>query len=758
MDPRTRRSRRRSRTAGLILALVACAGAVVAEQKPEEAAPSRHGRARYQAHRAPAAVVIDGVLDESVWSGAPTFELAYEIRPGDNTPARVRTEGWIAYDDRHVYFAFRCHDPEPGRIRARYTDRDNAFADDFVGVVLDTFDDNRRAFEFFVNPLGVQMDLVQDDVNQVEDETWDAIWESAGRITADGYQVEAAIPYASLRFEANGDRGSWGLDAVRIRPRGVREQVALGPRERGRNCYLCQSAELAGIEEARPGRDLEVIPTLTSSRTDQREPFPGGRLEEVDESTEPGLTARWGITPDLKLLGTWNPDFSQVEADAAQLEVNNQFALFFPEKRPFFLEGADTFDTTIDAVYTRNIADPDWGVKLTGKQGAGALGFILAGDEVTNLLLPSHEGSELAQLDGGNTAAVARYRRDVLGNSTVGALYAGREGDDYFNRVLGFDSSLRLGERHTLKAEALLSRTEYPEAVAAELGQETGELDGHAVALRYNYSSRHWFAYANYDDRGEDFRADLGFVPQVDFRKGVVGVERTWHGEGDDKLQRIWLGADYDESYRQNGERFERELEGWWSFQGPLQSFVTLRPGWRQSTFRGVDFDESWLSVFGEANLTSWLYANLEVAAGRSIDYVNVEPADEVYAATQLRFRPGRHLQLQVQQTRQELDREEGRLFRADLTELRATWQFNLRTFVRWVGQRIAVDRDPALYVDEVEAESRDLANQLLFAYKINPQTVVFAGYSDSLRDDLAGDLLRDSRTFFVKLGYAWRG
>lgn len=183
-----------------------------------------------------------------------------------------------------------------------------------------------------------------------------------------------------------------------------------------------------------------------------------------------------------------------------------------------------------------------------------------------------------------------------------------------------------------------------------------------------------------------------------------------------------------------------------------------MRPGWRQSVFRGAEFDESWLYLFGEANPTSWLYVNLETQSGRAIDFANVAPADELFVSSQARFRPGRHLQLQIQQTRHRLDREEGRLFRADLTEIRATWQFNLRTFVRWVGQRIAVDRDPALYLDEVEAESRDLANQLLFAYKINPQTVFFAGYSDTLRDDSAGDLVRDRRTLFIKLGYAWRG
>jgi len=750
------RASRRDRLA----ALVAVLGLVVpglAAAARQEGAP-RRDRALYQARRAEAPIAVDGRLDDAAWNRAPTFELAFEIRPRENTPAEVRTEGWIAFDDDHVYFAFRCHDPDPGRIRARYSDRDTAFQDDFVGVVLDTFDDQRRAFEFFVNPLGVQMDLVQDDVNEVEDETWDAIWASAGRITAEGYEVEAAIPFSSLRFVANGGSRTWGIDAVRIWPRGDRVQLALGPRERGLNCYLCQAARLEGLDGARPGRDLELVPTLTGSYSEARDPFPDAPLAQDDRATDLGLTARWGITPDLKLLGTYNPDFSQVEADAAQLAVNNQFALFYPEKRPFFLEGADSFDTTIDAVYTRNIADPGWGAKLTGKQGAGVLGFILAEDEVTNLLLPSAEGSELASLDQKNLSTVARYRRDVLGNSTVGVLYAGREGDEYHNRLLGLDSSFRFGERHLVRAEAMFSSTRYPDAAAAELGQRSGALDDHAVALRYRYSSRDWTGYVQYDDRGEDFRADLGFVPQVDYRKGVAGGERIWWGEEQDWYDKMWLGADYDETYRQDGEPLEKELEGWWRFQGPLQTFLELRPGWRETRYQGIDFEESWVYLFAEGQPWSWLYANVESAVGDAIDFANVQPADEVYVAGYLRLRPGRHLQLSVQQTFQQLDRAEGRLFRADLTEVRLVWQFNLRTFVRWIGQRVAVARDPALYVEPVDAESEDLFNQLLFSYKLNPQTVLFVGYSDSFRNDFAGDLTREGRTLFVKLGYAWRG
>lgn len=304
----------------------------------------------------------------------------------------------------------------------------------------------------------------------------------------------------------------------------------------------------------------------------------------------------------------------------------------------------------------------------------------------------------------------------------------------------------------------MFSSTRYPDAAAAELGQRSGALDDHAVALRYRYSSRDWTAYVQYDDRGEDFRADLGFVPQVDYRKGVAGGERIWWGEEQDWYDKMWLGADYDETYRQDGEPLEKELEGWWRFQGPLQSFLELRPGWRETRYQGIDFEESWVYLFAEGQPWSWLYANVESAVGDAIDFANVQPADEVYVAGYLRLRPGRHLQLSVQQTFQQLDRAEGRLFRADLTEVRLVWQFNLRTFVRWIGQRVAVARDPALYVEPVDAESEDLFNQLLFSYKLNPQTVLFVGYSDSFRNDFAGDLTREGRTLFVKLGYAWRG
>ena len=357
----------------------------------------RHRAKRtFHLHPVQDVIRIDGVLDEPVWQKPATFTLDYETNPGDNTPPPVKTEMWITHSDSHLYVAARAYDPNPKQIRARLTDRDRAFQDDFLGVVLDTFNDERRAFEFFVNPFGVQMDLSQSDVTGNEDDSWDAIWDSSGRLTSNGYEVEIAIPFSSLRFpEANGPQ-TWGIDALRIYPRDQRYRFGLNKLPRGSNCYLCNESKMLGFDGIKPGRNMEFDPTFTAQRLDERND--SNDSFDSDGKADPGLTMRWGITPGITLNGAINPDFSQVEADAAQLDVNTAFALFYPEKRPFFLEGADLFDTKIQAIYSRNIADPLWGTKLSGKGGKSAFGMIVAQDDVTNFLFPGNQFSNLVRL------------------------------------------------------------------------------------------------------------------------------------------------------------------------------------------------------------------------------------------------------------------------------------------------------------------------------------------------------------------------
>ncbi|MGV8040918.1 MAG: DUF5916 domain-containing protein [Thermoanaerobaculaceae bacterium] len=295
------------------------------------------------------------------------MDLAYEVRPGENVPPPVRTQVLVTHDDAAVYFAFRAFDPRPAEIRAHLSDRDNLGADDWVAVILDTFNDERRSFDLLVNPLGVQADSIE---TASSNEEWDAIWEAAGRITDWGYAVEmrgavllAALPEHHVRATRPG-----GSTRCASYPRRVRHHIGLFPRDRNNNCYLCQAVKISGFEGVKPGRNLEVVPTLTGTRTDTRDALPDGPMRTGDVEADLGVTARWSATPHLTLQGTVNPDFSQVEADALQLDVNEPFALSFMEKRPFFMEGSDFFSTRLNAVYTRTVRDPAWGAKLSGEE------------------------------------------------------------------------------------------------------------------------------------------------------------------------------------------------------------------------------------------------------------------------------------------------------------------------------------------------------------------------------------------------------
>jgi hypothetical protein len=264
------------------------------------------------------------------------------------------------------------------------------------------------------------------------------------------------------------------------------------PRDAANACVLCQANKLTGFAAITPGSNVELYPTLTSRRTDERSAFPDGSLEAGNVKAEPGLDLRWGATPNLSLNATANPDFSHVEADVAQLDVNTRFALFYPERRPFSPEGSDFFATPIQAVFTRTVAAPTGGLKLTGKWGGVGVGVFTAHDRVTNLF-PSNQGTADTSLENNTVSTALRYRHDVGSASNVGLLYTGREGaDGYANRVTGADASLQLTPANSLRLQALVSQTSYPDAVAQRFGQPLGRFVGTGLRASYGYESRNW--------------------------------------------------------------------------------------------------------------------------------------------------------------------------------------------------------------------------------------------------------------------------
>ncbi|HET7437456.1 MAG TPA: DUF5916 domain-containing protein [Thermoanaerobaculia bacterium] len=742
-------------------ALLALASSLALPALAQEAQKVPIKAKQYRVAATSEAVKIDGVLDDAAWKTAQPMEFDAETSPGDNIKPPARTVGYMTYDSKNLYVAIHAYDPDPKAIRAHITDRDSAFSDDFTGVVLDTFNDNRRAFEFFVNPLGVQMDLIQDDTNRNEDSSWDAIWNTAGRITDDGYIVEMAIPFTSIRFPKSNEEQTWGVDMVRIYPRSSRRRLGLQGQDRNRNCYLCQSSRVTGFTGITPGRDVELDPTITAQHTSTREDFPGGGLSSGGADVDAGLTARWGITPNLTLNAALNPDFSQIEADAVQLDINTQFALFFNEKRPFFLEGSDFFQSPLQAVYTRTVADPRFGLKTTGRIGGSTIGAYIVEDEVTNLIIPGPQGSEVTSLEQKNRAGVFRYRFNVGETSSIGAMLTTRDGDGYNNRVLGIDGNFRITTKDTITGQLLGSRGQYPAFVAAEFDQpgKTSDIGGR---LEYRHNSKHWFWSARYEDLGDEFRADSGFIPQVGYRHANGGAEYSGYGEqGKNWYTRWWLGGDYDWTHEQNGRLLEEETEAWVAVQGPMQTFAQLDGGTRKQQYNGVSFDEKFLNWNGEIRPTGDFYIFLNGKFADQIDFANTQLGDRFNIGGGIRWNIGKHASVDIDHSYDDLDVEGGKLFAARVTQLRTVYQFNIRMFARAILQYTDITRNPALYrFDEVPARSKRVFPQLLFSYKLNPQTVFFAGYSGTRLggefDGVDVGLTEADRTFFVKLGYAW--
>ena len=707
------------------------------------------------------AATIDGALDDVAWREAPWFPLTFETTPGENVPAPVRTEVAMVHTGTHLFVAFRCFDPEARRIRANYSDRDHIDTNDRVAVELDTFSDKRRAFVFGVNALGVQWDAIHTGGSY--DSSWDAIWDSAGRRYDWGYVVEMAIPFDQLRFPRHAGAATWGLGVTRVYPRGVEHTLALSPRDRNNNCEQCQWFQVAGPEGVSPGRNLELAPTVTGVRSDARTAPPDGSFAATARDLQAGASTKWGVTPNLTAQGTINPDFSQVEADALQLDINQPFALFYPEKRPFFTEGADYFDPLVNRVIenpitlvaTRTIRDPQWGVKVTGKEGANVIGALSVRDALTNIVVPGVEQSSTVSLPTANYSSVFRYRRDLGSNYSLGTTATSREGEDYFNRLVGIDGDLRFTKHDRILFTALESSTRYPGEVARDAGQPDGTFSDRLWMVHYRHDTRNYALYGDYQDIGTGFRADLGYVPRVGLRKGEVGGSYTWWGRSTSFVNRVKFDGNLRDIHQQDGRKLQHSIEMMASVHGPMQSTAFVYYGARDRVYDGTKVPQDFKGLYLSIRPSNTFFVNSGVAYEDKIDYDNNRPASEFKVEQQLALQATAHLRWSLDYTYLTLDVAGGRLFRVHAFDTGLTYQLNRRTFVRAVAQYTDTAQTQTLYRVPVAPESRALYLQGLWSYMLNPRTVVFLGYSGNLTGEPPRALLQQDRTLFLKLGYA---
>ena len=701
-------------------------------------------------------IKIDGVLDDKSYDDALKISISYEIDPNLNVKAEVETTVYIIDRGSSIVFAFDAKDTNPEKIRAFLRDRDSAYQDDFVGVMLDTYNDERRALEFFVNPLGVQMDLIRDDANGGnEDDSWDAIWDSAGKINGDGFVVEMEIPYNELQMPNSTGEKTWGINLFRSYPRDVRKQLQATKLDRNNSCLLCQINKFSGFANAKRGMDLEITPSITLI-SNQRKAIDSSDFSDVEHNIEPSLDINWGINSNLTLNATFNPDFSQVEADGAQVDVNKTFALFFPEKRPFFLENSDYFTTGMNLIHTRNVANPDYGIRLVGKSNKNAYGFFYANDSLTTLLIPGLFGSGLATLAQESENLAARYRRDFGNASTIGAVLTRRSSKNYDNTVLSVDSNYRLSNENSLQFQLANSQSTNPQQITQDFNLST-HTSGNAYSLRYVHADENLFYHVKQIQYDDDFRADLGFIGRVGYRKSIVGAQYTWRPSAASWWNRFSIYSDWDITHDNQGNLVERELEGSINLNASKQSFIGISGFTRINLWHNIMYDETRLGIDASFQPFSTLRMGSGVSIGDRIDFSNDRIADRFGAYFFTNLSLGQHFNINVQHSFQDFSVPEENIFITNQTDLRLSYQFNIRQRLRLAIINTTINRNPHSYNSPVESHNRSLSTQLIYSYKVNPKTLLFLGYSDTGLETQSSDLSTTNRTLFAKFSYAWK-
>lgn len=722
----------------------------------------RDGRRELTVCRRSTELTVDGRVEPAEWAGAAEFDLPYEVFPGTNTPSVVSTRCFVAFDDERLWLGCDARDPDPGGMRAFLTQRDDVDGQDRIGFVVDPFNDSRRAFEFVVTALGVQADGVLGQEEGTLDPSWDAHWQSAGRIGESGFQVEASIPFASLRFPRSEGAQTWGFYAWRVRLRSDEVEMRSVRVDRGSRCLLCQAGLLSGFEGLSPGRNVRLSPTLTGSRKDARPESGQGPLETGRIGTEIGADLEWSPAPDMSLAATFNPDFSQVEADVAQLDVNNRFTLLFPEKRPFFLEGAEFFATPLRTVYTRTISNPVLGTRVAGKFGRAAYAGIVAQDRVNNLLFPSNQESSTASLNQDVTVAILRARSDVGATSTLGGLLTRRDGTDYRNTVAGIDGFFRLARPLSARLQLLRSGTLYPDSLARAYDQPVGQFAGSAFLLETDFNTRDWHGMATARLLDPGFRADAGFVEQVDLRDINGYFQRRFRGSQDGWYSIITLTGGGWNTSRSDGLRTERVLWANTMYLGPSLARMFLDYQHRSEFYSGETYMLNRYRAEVGISPSRSIRVETETRFGDAIDLANARKAGWARFVLGIRLRLGRHVDLDLAQRMERLSNRGEPIVTAYITELRAIYSFSTRAFIRAIVQHRITENDPNQYTIPVDRRTQYTFAQVLFGYEVSPQTLFYLGYSDersglTQTDGAIVPVHLTSRALFVKLSYAWR-
>lgn len=703
-------------------------------------------------------VTIDGDLSDPGWQQAQRVDSFVEYYRSDNVAPPVKTTAFVAYDDDALYVAFQAEDAQAGAIRAPLVDRDKVLGDqDYVAILIDTANDRRSGVAFRVNPRGVQTDSLVNDATGEEDFSPDFFYEAVARQLPNGWSAEMRIPLASLRYPST-DPQTWGVILMRNYPRDYRYIMANTRIPKNSGCFLCHAAELTGITGLPSGSHMVMTPYSTASvRRDYATGVAGARelpaANQFDNQfdNDLGFDMKWNPSTRLTIDATLNPDFSQVEADVPQMAVGNRFALSFPEKRTFFLESVDLLKTPIQAVYTRTIHAPAWGMRATGDVAGSAYTFLVTEDRGGgSVILPGAQGSDFIPGDFRSRVVLGRIRR-TFGKSFGAFLLSAREleGGGH-NRVIGPDFQWRLNARDRVTGQMLVSDTQNPRRSELHETFDGREANGLAYRVVYERDAKRYDLWTLASAFSPQFRADNGFVPQTGMRRYALWTGLRTYPSTFFSYFRPYAGTEYDGGYDDN-EVLRRGVYSGFEFEGKWGSSGWLTAQYEDERVASSLLHRNYVEFFFKAAPKRWLPAiQFDGSAGEKLDYAGAQVGEGANLNLSSTLRATDHLEFQLKTSREWLDVAGERLFDAKIDWLKMTYTFSPRSLVRLVGQQREITRRDT-------PRNRSLSLSGLYSWKLNFQTVFFVGYGDSSITSNSGALVPETRSVFMKMAYAFQ-
>lgn len=704
-------------------------------------------------------IEIDGDLTDAGWQEAVQVDRFWETNRNENGEPPAKTVAHIAYDERYFYVALEMTDPDPKNIRAFFSDRDAVPQDtDYAGILIDSAHDGKTGYLFVVNPNNVQYDSINSDVTG-ENSSVDLFWDSAAKAIPTGWVVEMRIPFSSLRY-GKGDPQTWGVMLYRNYPRDFRYQMFSAPIPRGQSCFVCNENALTGLAGLPTGAHYVVAPYAAANQPWAPAGEVGSPLEKGDFDYDVGGDFKWLPNANHAIDATINPDFSQVESDASQVTANERFALFFSEKRPFFLEGLDLLATPLQVVYTRTITSPRWGARATGHFGSTAYTALVTDDRGGgSVIIPGPQNSAFADQDFSSRVGIGRVRRE-FGPSFVSFLATLRESEgNSHSRVYGPDFQWRKGG-DLVTGQFLLNDTRTPNDPASGISEWDGrQLRSHGAYLEHLRTRKGYEIFTSYTDVGDDFRADVGFLPQVGHREGVSQYTRFWYPKhGPFRSVRPGFAVRYGED--SSGRLLLSRVVPKFSFDGAHNSFSEISYKFERVRSGERIFDRRYLEYYGEIS-PSREFGEISLSGfiGDDVDFGNSRPGKGGTVKLTSVIRAGQHLELQLSATKRWLDVSSGRFLTAELGRLRANYNFNSRTFLRLIGEEIrtTVDLESKPEPEPGKERKKERTGSALLGYKLNWQTVLFLGIGDARTLDDQGNLAPVARQAFFKVSYAFQ-